>query len=80
MSFIDSTTRYLWIYFLKKKSKALNTFKTFNAFFKNQYERKIKCLRTDNGGEFITNDFLNFLKSQGILDLNPLYTVPNCKN
>ena len=66
MSFIDSATRYSWIYFLKKKSEALDVFKSFNSHFKTQHERKIKSLRTDNGGEFITTEFSNYLKSQGI--------------
>ena len=35
--------------------------------FKNQLNKKIKILRSDNGGEFTSKEFDNILQSQGIL-------------
>eukprot|EP00253_Pinus_taeda_P026116 PITA_26116 len=51
VSFIDDFSRNTWIYFLKKKSEVFDRFKEFKALVENQTEKKIKVLRTDNGGE-----------------------------
>jgi hypothetical protein len=65
--FIDDFTRYCWIYFLKFKSDVFATFKTFHNMIKNQFESKIKILRTDSGGEYLSNEFKQFLENEGIL-------------
>ena len=57
VSFIDDFSRYTWIYFLIKKSEVFDKFKEFKALVENQTEKKIKVLRTDNGGEFCGNEF-----------------------
>ena len=46
--------------FLKEKSKAFLKFKDFKALVENKANRKIKCLRLDNGGEFTSNEFNEF--------------------
>eukprot|EP00253_Pinus_taeda_P031240 PITA_31240 len=58
--FIDDFSRNTWIYFLKKKSEAFETFKEFKALVENQTEKKIKVFRTDNGGEFCSKEFEEF--------------------
>jgi hypothetical protein len=57
VSFIDDFSRNTWIYFLRKKSEVFDKFKEFKALVENQTEKKIKVLRTDNGGEFYGNEF-----------------------
>uniref|UniRef100_A0A2N9H2K3 Integrase catalytic domain-containing protein n=1 Tax=Fagus sylvatica TaxID=28930 RepID=A0A2N9H2K3_FAGSY len=52
MSFIDDYSRKVWVYFLKNKSDAFATFKKWKVEAENQTERKLKCLRTDNGTEY----------------------------
>ena len=51
MSSIDDFSRITWIYFLKEKSEVFKRFLEFKALVENQTKRKIKVLRTDNGGE-----------------------------
>jgi hypothetical protein len=51
VSFIDDFSRKTWIYFLRKKSEVFEKFKEFKALVENQTDKKIKVLRTDNGGE-----------------------------
>ena len=41
-------------------------FKQFKAYAENQSERKIKILRDDKGGEYMSNAFLQFTTSCGI--------------
>ena len=66
VSFIDDFSRNTWIYFLKKKSEVFDRFKEFKALVENQTEKKIKVLRTDNGGEFCSKEFEEFCKKCGI--------------
>jgi transposase InsO family protein len=66
VSFIDDFSRKTWIYFLRKKSEVFDRFKEFKALVENQTEKRIKVLRTDNGGEFCGNEFEEFCKKCGI--------------
>jgi len=63
---IDDYSRMTWILFLKHKSEALEKFKTFKNLAENQIGRRIKCLRSDRGGEFISDDFNEFCHEYGI--------------
>jgi transposase InsO family protein len=66
VSFIDDYSRKTWIYFLKTKDEVFNMFKEFKALIENLFERKIKILRSDNGGEYTSKEFVNFCKDVGI--------------
>jgi hypothetical protein len=66
VSFIDDFSSNTCIYFLWKKSKVFDKFKEFKALRENQIEKKIKVLRTDNGGELYGNEFEEFCKKCGI--------------
>lgn len=64
--FIDDYTRKTFVYFLKKKSEAFYYFKIFKALVENQTNMSIKCLRTDNGMEYMNKEFTSFLNNCGI--------------
>ena len=51
---------------MRKKSEVFDKFKEFKALVENQTEKKIKALRTDNGGEFCKKEFEEFYKKCGI--------------
>ena len=54
VTFIDDFSRKTWIYFLKTKEskEVLQKFKEFKALVENEAGRRIKVLRSDNGGEY----------------------------
>jgi hypothetical protein len=54
------------VYFLKSKDEVFRKFKEFKALIENLSERKIKILRSDNGGEYTSKEFVNFCKDVGI--------------
>jgi hypothetical protein len=56
----------VWTFFLKQKSKALVVFKEFQAMVEINSRRKIKAIRSDNGGEFICKAFKDHYKVKGI--------------
>lgn len=66
VTFIDDFSRKTWIYFLKTKVEVFARFKEFKALVENQTGKKIKVLRSDNGGEFTSNEFRDFCRQEGI--------------
>jgi transposase InsO family protein len=64
--FIDDYSHKTWVYFLKSKDEVFSKFKEFKALIENLSERKIKILRSDNGGEYTSQEFANFCKDVGI--------------
>jgi transposase InsO family protein len=73
--FIDDYNRKAWVYFLVEKSKAFNFFKCFKFMVEKETWLFVKCLRTDRGGEFISNKFNDFCKHSGIKrQLTTIYT------
>ncbi|KAJ0500422.1 putative RNA-directed DNA polymerase [Helianthus annuus] len=71
----DDYTRHNWVYFLKQKSEDFGIFKNFKAKVENESGVKIKKLRTDRGGEFLSKMFNDFCEENGIhRDLTAPYT------
>ena len=71
--FIDDHSRKTWIYFLKTKSEVFKQFQEFKALVETQTGRKIKVLRSDNGGEYTLGEFVDFCAEAGI---RREFTVP----
>ena len=66
LTFIDDFSRYCWVYFLKHKSEVFGLFKVFKDLVENQSGRKIKVLRSNNGGEYVKSDFIQYCTDAGI--------------
>lgn len=60
ITFIDDHSRWCEVRFLKKKSEAFEALKECKALVENQKEKKIKNLQSDNGTEYVNNDFKSF--------------------
>ena len=66
ITFIDDYSRKTWIYFLKAKLEVFERFREFKTLVENQIERKIRVLRTNNAGEYTSNEFLEYCSVEGI--------------
>jgi transposase InsO family protein len=72
--FIDDYSCKTWIYFLKAKDEVFNKFQEFKDLVENLSGRKIKILRSDNGGEYASNEFKDFCREAWIKrELTTLY-------
>ena len=78
MTFIDDYSRKTWLYLLKHKSQAFDVFKIFKAMVEKESNIFIKVLRSYGGGEYMSNEFLDFVS---IMELkgNLLHTTLHSK-
>ena len=60
ITFIDDSSRKVWVYFLKNKFDVFETFKKWKAMVETETCLKVKCLRLDNGGEYIDGGFSEY--------------------
>ncbi|KAK9020217.1 hypothetical protein V6N11_054707 [Hibiscus sabdariffa] len=67
ITFTDDFSRYGYIYFMRHKYEALERFKEFKNEVQNQHGKSIKALRSDRGGEYLSQDFDELLKECGIV-------------
>ena len=66
LTFIDDYSKRTWVYFLKLKSEVFNMFLAYKALVEKQSGHQIIKLRSDNGGEYVNNEFTTFCPEQGI--------------
>lgn len=57
---IDDHSRYMWTALLREKSEAFEKFKSLRSIVEQETKQKIQTLRTDRGGEFISQEFNSY--------------------
>lgn len=65
--FKDEFSGYRVVYFLRQKSEVFAEFKKFESLILRQTGNKLKVLRSDNGTEYTSFQFSDFLKEKGIV-------------
>ena len=81
LTFTDDYSRFVNTYFIKTKGEVLTKFKEYVNYIQKQFGHKIKSLvlpkeeqigdpvkvlRSDNGGEYKSNEYTEFCKEKGI--------------
>ena len=56
-TFIDDCTRSYYVYLLNSKDEAMKMFITYKAEVENQLNKNMKILKSDQGGEYESNEF-----------------------
>nr|GFB76768.1 hypothetical protein [Tanacetum cinerariifolium] len=75
LTFTDDFSRYGYVFLLKHKHEVFETFKVFKAEVELQLGKKIKALRSDRGGEYLSQEFKDYLSENGIVqNLTSPYT------
>ncbi|MCO5576629.1 hypothetical protein L7F22_030444 [Adiantum nelumboides] len=73
----DKSGWYTWVSFLKLKSEAFDSIRDWKAMVEKEKDLKIKSIRSDRGGEFLSENFARWCKSEGIRrQLTTPYTPP----
>ena len=67
ITFTDDFSRYGYIYLMRHKSESFEKFKLFKNEVQNQLGKNIKTLRSDQGGEYLSQNFDDHLKDCGIV-------------
>ncbi|KAL0302610.1 UNVERIFIED_CONTAM: Retrovirus-related Pol polyprotein from transposon TNT 1-94 [Sesamum calycinum] len=77
ITFTDDHSRYSYVYLMRYKSEVFERFKQYKLKVENQTSHNIKAFRSDKGGEYLSGQFLDYLKENGILSQwTPLGTSP----
>ncbi|GJU89408.1 putative RNA-directed DNA polymerase [Tanacetum coccineum] len=64
---VDDFSRAVWVFLIKHKSEANKRLMNFHKMVEVQFEKQIKRIRCDNGGEFTSNNMLNFYNEKRVL-------------
>jgi hypothetical protein len=70
---IDDFSILTWVFFMREKSNVFEKLKMFKALAENQTGKKLKAIRSNRGGEFLSRDFKDFCDKHGI---KREYTIP----
>ena len=73
LTFVDDKTHYTWVYFLKSKNELFSKFLEWKALVERISDYQLKILCTDDGGEYKSTKFSDYLKAEGI---RREFTVP----
>ena len=66
ITFVDDSTKYCYVYLLKSKDETIEKFGFYKNKVENQLNKKIKVLRSDQGGEY-ESSFVDFCAQHGII-------------
>ena len=66
VTFIDDKSRFTAVYFMQRKDQVFEKFKEYEAMVTNVTGKNIKILRSDNGGEYTSKVFVDYLRKKGI--------------
>ena len=73
VTFIDDYSRYTKVYLIKHKDEAFDMFLSYKTKVENQLDKKIKSIRSDRSGEYVSfNDYC--VKEEIIHEVTPPYS------
>ena len=76
LTLVDDKSRYTWISLLHTKSDCLIVLKDFISMVKTQFGVNVKCIRTDNGTEFVNSQVSSLFKECGIIHQSSCVYTP----
>ena len=73
---IDDVTKKVWIYLFISKDQVFQYFLQFHAMVEREIGRKLKCFRSDNGGEYTSREFETYCTKNGIRHKKIVLSTP----
>lgn len=74
LTLVDDHSRFTWVIFLKTKAETRDSFINFVACVEKQFNKHVKCLKSDNGAKFLALN--SFLSAKGILHQKSCVETP----
>ena len=56
-----------WFYFIEHKSEVYDAFVKFHKMILTQFQKQIRILQSDNGGEYVNHRMQNYLPQNGLI-------------
>jgi len=66
VTFIDDATRKTYIYYIRNKSDVFDTFMKWKDLVENEIGKRLKCPRSNHGGEYCSKEFYRYCSENGI--------------
>lgn len=66
VTFIDDMTKFTWVYVIKNKSDVFKKFCQWKKEVEKLFGQSVKTIRTDNGGEYTSKEFDEYLSEEGV--------------
>jgi transposase InsO family protein len=63
---VDDLSRYMWVMVLGSKGEAADAIRHAQAAAEVECGRKLRVLRTNNGGEFTATEFMLYCADEGV--------------
>lgn len=76
VTFIDDYSRWTIAFTIRAKSEVFSKFKEYLAAAERITGNKVRALHTDNGGEYTSGEFVQFMKSRGIASRRTCANTP----
>jgi hypothetical protein len=67
VSFTDDYSRSAVIQILSNKNQVQDALEAFVNTMETQFDRKVKAIQSDRGGEFWNKEMIEYCKSKGII-------------
>ena len=61
ITFTDAHSRYRYVYLMHYKSDSFEKFKEYRTEVEKQLGKYVKVIRSDRGGEYLSNEFIDHL-------------------
>ena len=78
ITFTDDFSRYGYVFLMRHKSESFEMFKVFQNEVQNQLGKTIKALRSNQGGEYLSQEFNDHLTNCGIINSSRNTTMEWC--
>jgi transposase InsO family protein len=66
LTIVDDYSRFTWVFFLQDKGETQEVLKKFLRRAQNEFDAKVKKIKSDNGTEFKNTQVEDFLDEEGI--------------
>ena len=68
--FIDDFSRHTWNYPMRQKSEVFKHFETFKNEVEKAINRHVRCLQSDGGKEYFSDEFIEYISERREFDEN----------